>query len=177
MNQNHPGLGLGNNLRKSSNTLPTQSSVDNEKSIKSADKEIVGFFGKKKLLTITFVVVAFFCILAFFAKSFFTSNSQEEIVFQDIPQLICTVRTRGEGFRTLKICLSLEIAGAKSLRRINNHLPEIQNSLILFLSSLRTADLESAGFAEKLQREVHKRVENLFPGMIRTTVIKELLLE
>jgi len=151
----------------------TKSYTDNENPVQSK------LFNSLIISRIFICIVVAFCLffLAVFTLKYVNFFKNKDLIYCEIPQLIVSVRSGRENFKTVKIRLSLSIEGENAAKRLNHNLPGLQNAFTLFLSSLRIFDLESAGFAAKLRNELHKRTDALFPGLVRSTLIRELLVE
>ncbi len=175
MNQEKSESDFRINLRKSAAISQLQNFTDDKKSISPEVKNAK----KRNVWILSALIISILIILALVSAYFIEfgeSNSKTDF-YREIPELIATVKAKEEGYKTIKISLSLKVQGSKSLKCINKNLPALQSSFVLLLSSLRTGDLESAGFGERLVTELQKRADNLFPGMIKAILVKELLLE
>ena len=153
----------------------TNSKQSTKMDIKNSDKIL-----KKRKLWIFLVVLMSVLVVGFFVgRSFisFGDKDNKTDFYCEIPELIATVKLKEEGYRTVKLSLSVKVQGSKSLKYINKNLPVLQSAFALLLSSIRSGDIESGGFAEKLLTELQKRAENLFPGMIKAVLIREILLQ
>jgi flagellar basal body-associated protein FliL len=167
-------------LRKSPEVVQLQNFTNSKQSInldiKNSDKTLK----KRKLWIFLGVLLVSILVLAFLIGRVSIASGDKDnktYFYCEIPELMATVKLKEEGYRTVKLSLSVKVQGSKSLKYINKNLPVLQNAFVLLLSSIRSGDIDSGGFAEKLLNELQKRAENLFPGMIKAVLIREILLQ
>ncbi len=102
----------------------------------------------------------------------------QQTTFFEIPDLIVNLQTSGRKASFLKIKISLEIADAGDIDRINQLLPRIVDNFQVYLRELRIEDLQGSAGMYRLHEELLRRVNiAVRPARVRDVLFKEMLVQ
>ncbi len=151
---------------------------------------------KKKLFLI--IGVALFLIIGGAAAAYFTDllkplidmisgGGQDvqtegevvpETVFYDIPDLLVNLNTGGRKSVFLKIRISLELASAADIPKVEAMLPRVIDNFQVYLRELRVEDLKGSAGLYRLREELLTRVNAAAaPAKINDVLFKEMLVQ
>lgn len=152
--------------------------------------------GSKKLLLIVGVVLLL--VIGGFAAAYFTGlvdpviawitggEAKEEdqaankgdVVFFPLEDVIVNLNTGGRQSTFLKIKISLELADAGDISRIETVMPRIMDNFQVYLRELRIEDLKGAAGMYRLREELLTRVNiAVAPAKINDVLFKEMLVQ
>ena len=152
--------------------------------------------GSKKLLLIVSVILLL--VVGGFAAAYFTGlvdpviawitgdDVQEEdqvaskgdAVFFPLEEVIVNLNTGGRQSTFLKIKISLELADAGDISRIETVMPRIMDNFQVYLRELRIEDLKGAAGMYRLREELLTRVNiAAAPAKINDVLFKEMLVQ
>ena len=152
--------------------------------------------GSKKLLLIVGVILLL--VVGGFAAAYFTGlvdpviawitggDVQEEdqeaskgdAVFFPLEDVIVNLNTGGRQSTFLKIKISLELADAGDISRIETVMPRIMDNFQVYLRELRIEDLKGAAGMYRLREELLTRVNiAAAPAKINDVLFKEMLVQ
>ena len=152
--------------------------------------------GSKKLLLIVGVILLL--VVGGFAAAYFTGlvdpviawitggDVQEEdqeaskgdAVFFPLEEVIVNLNTGGRQSTFLKIKISLELADAGDISRIETVMPRIMDNFQVYLRELRIEDLKGAAGMYRLREELLTRVNiAAAPAKINDVLFKEMLVQ
>ncbi len=152
--------------------------------------------GSKKLLLIVGVVLLL--VVGGFAAAYFTGlidpviawitggedkegdqeAVREDAVFFPLEEVIVNLNTGGRQSTFLKIKISLELADAVDIPRIETVMPRIMDNFQVYLRELRIEDLKGAAGMYRLREELLTRVNvAVAPAKINDVLFKEMLVQ
>jgi len=152
--------------------------------------------GKKKLIII--VAAVFLLSVGGVAAAYFTGLMQPLIdwitggeeeqedqkielknaVFFPLEELIVNLNTGGRKSTFLKIKVSLELASAGDVKRIETVMPRIMDNFQVYLRELRIEDLKGSAGMYRLREELLTRVNTAAaPAKVRDVLFKEMLVQ
>jgi len=152
--------------------------------------------GSKKLLLIVSVILLL--VVGGFAAAYFTGlvdpviawitgddvqeedqvASKEDAVFFPLEEVIVNLNTGGRQSTFLKIKISLELADAGDISRIETVMPRIMDNFQVYLRGLRIEDLKGAAGMYRLREELLTRVNiAAAPAKINDVLFKEMLVQ
>ena len=152
--------------------------------------------GSKKLLLIVSVILLL--VVGGFAAAYFTGlvdpviawitgddvqeedqvASKEDAVFFPLEEVIVNLNTGGRQSTFLKIKISLELADAGDISRIETVMPRIMDNFQVYLRELRIEDLKGAASMYRLREELLTRVNiAAAPAKINDVLFKEMLVQ
>jgi flagellar FliL protein len=152
--------------------------------------------GSKKLLLIVGVILLL--VVGGFAAAYFTGlvdpviawitgddvqeedqvASKEDAVFFPLEEVIVNLNTGGRQSTFLKIKISLELADAGDISRIETVMPRIMDNFQVYLRELRIEDLKGAAGMYRLREELLTRVNiAAAPAKINDVLFKEMLVQ
>ncbi|NQU60532.1 MAG: flagellar basal body-associated FliL family protein [Rhodospirillales bacterium] len=155
-----------------------------------------GSGGKKKLIII--VGAVFLLSVGGIAAAYFTGLIQPLIdwitgeqeakvekvddgknaVFFPLEELIVNLNTGGRKSTFLKIRVSLELASAGDVSRIETVMPRIMDNFQVYLRELRIEDLKGSAGMYRLREELLTRVNAAAaPAKVRDVLFKEMLVQ
>ena len=166
--------------------------VDEDDVDESSDKP----GGKKKVLII--IAVVLLLAIGGFAAAFYTGLLQpvidmitgeevekvestvvsEEVVFFPLEELIVNLNTGGRKSTFLKIQVSLELADAEDIPKIESVMPRIMDKFQVYLRELRIEDLKGSAGMYRLREELLARVNAAAaPAEIHDILFKQMLVQ
>ena len=153
--------------------------------------------GSKKLLLIVSVILLL--VVGGFAAAYFTglvdpviawitgsedtkeeeqAASEGDVVFFPLEDVIVNLNTGGRQSTFLKIKISLELADAGDISRIETVMPRIMDNFQVYLRELRIEDLKGAASMYRLREELLTRVNiAAAPAKINDVLFKEMLVQ
>ena len=152
--------------------------------------------GSKKLILIVGVVLLL--VIGGFAAAYFTglidpviawitggedteeeqAVNKEDVVFFPLEEVIVNLNTGGRQSTFLKIKISLELADAGDIPRIETVMPRIMDNFQVYLRELRIEDLKGAAGMYRLREELLTRVNvAAAPAKINDVLFKEMLVQ
>ncbi len=155
-----------------------------------------GSGGKKKLFVI--IAVVFLLAVGGIAAAYFTGLIQpiidlitgegeieeeevrksEDAVFFPLEELIVNLNTGGRKSTFLKIRISLELADAGDISRIETVMPRIMDNFQVYLRELRIEDLKGSAGMYRLREELLSRVNAaVAPTKIHDVLFREMLVQ
>ncbi len=103
---------------------------------------------------------------------------QENAVFFPLEELIVNLNTGGRKSTFLKIRISLELADAGDISRIESVMPRIIDNFQVYLRELRIEDLKGSAGMYRLREELLTRVNAAAaPAKIQDVLFKEMLVQ
>jgi flagellar FliL protein len=147
---------------------------------------------RKKL--IIFIAVPVLALLVIGAGLYFTGKlghgagdkaeaheerkAPKEGVFFDLPDILVNLNGAGKKSNFLKMSVSLELASAADLPRLQAVLPRIVDNFQVYLRELRVEDLKGSGGMYRLREELMIRVNAaVAPAKINDVLFKEMLVQ
>ena len=155
-----------------------------------------GSGGKKKLFVI--IAVVFLLAVGGIAAAYFTgliqpiidlitgeeeieeeqARKSEDAVFFPLEELIVNLNTGGRKSTFLKIRISLELADAGDISRIETVMPRIMDNFQVYLRELRIEDLKGSAGMYRLREELLSRVNAaVAPAKIHDVLFREMLVQ
>ena len=152
--------------------------------------------GSKKLLLIVSVILLL--VVGGFAAAYFTGlvdpviawitgddvqeedqvASKEDAVFFPLEEVIVNLNTGGRQSTFLKIKISLELADAGDISRIETVMPRIMDNFQVYLRELRIEDLKGAAGMYRLREELLTRVNvAVAPVKVNDVLFMEMLVQ
>ncbi len=99
-------------------------------------------------------------------------------VFYDLEDMLVNLNTGGRKSSFLKIRVSLELAKAEDIPRIESVMPRIIDNFQTYLRELRIDDLKGSAGMYRLREELLRRVSAASaPAEIRDVLFKEMLVQ
>jgi flagellar protein FliL len=99
-------------------------------------------------------------------------------VFFDMPEMIVTLNTAQRKTAFLKIRVSLEVANAQEIPKIQAVMPRIVDNFQVYLRELRVEDLKGSAGMYRLREELLTRVKAAAaPAKINAVLFKEMLIQ
>ncbi len=106
------------------------------------------------------------------------SAGQQNTVFFDLPELLVNMNTGGRKSTFLKIRVSLELASADDIPKIEAAMPRIIDNFQTYLRELRVEDLKGSAGMYRLREALLTRVSAaVAPAQIKDLLFKEILLQ
>ncbi len=160
------------------------------------DESSEGKGGKKKLFII--IAVVFLLAVGGIAAAYFTGLIQpiidwitgegeveteqalksEDAIFFPLEELIVNLNTGGRKSTFLKIRISLELADAGDIPRIETVMPRIMDNFQVYLRELRIEDLKGSAGMYRLREELLSRVNAaVAPAKIHDVLFREMLVQ
>ena len=160
------------------------------------DESSRGEGGKKKLFII--IAVVFLLAVGGIAAAYFTGLIQpiiewitgeeeieaeqalksEDAIFFPLEELIVNLNTGGRKSTFLKIRISLELADAGDIPRIETVMPRIMDNFQVYLRELRIEDLKGSAGMYRLREELLSRVNAaVAPAKIHDVLFREMLVQ
>ena len=100
------------------------------------------------------------------------------MVFFPLEELIVNLNTGGRKSTFLKIKVSLELASAGDVKRIETVMPRIMDNFQVYLRELRIEDLKGSAGMYRLREELLTRVNTAAaPAKVRDVLFKEMLVQ
>ena len=104
--------------------------------------------------------------------------SKEDAVFFPLEEVIVNLNTGGRQSTFLKIKISLELADAGDISRIETVMPRIMDNFQVYLRELRIEDLKGAAGMYRLREELLTRGNiAAAPAKINDVLFKEMLVQ
>ena len=104
--------------------------------------------------------------------------SKEDVVFFPLEEVIVNLNTGGRQSTFLKIKISLELADAVDIPRIETVMPRIMDNFQVYLRELRIEDLKGAAGMYRLREDLLTRVNvAAAPTKINDVLFKEMLVQ
>lgn len=104
--------------------------------------------------------------------------NKEDVVFFPLEEVIVNLNTGGRQSTFLKIKISLELADAGDIPRIETVMPRIMDNFQVYLRELRIEDLKGAAGMYRLREELLTRVNvAAAPAKINDVLFKEMLVQ
>ena len=104
--------------------------------------------------------------------------SKGDAVFFPLEEVIVNLNTGGRQSTFLKIKISLELADAGDISRIETVMPRIMDNFQVYLRELRIEDLKGAAGMYRLREELLTRVNiAAAPAKINDVLFKEMLVQ
>jgi flagellar FliL protein len=101
-----------------------------------------------------------------------------ETVFYDVPEMLVNFNTPGRKRNFLKLRISLELANAADINRVETVLPRIIDNFQVYLRELRFEDLQGAAGMYRLREELLGRVNAAVrPARVRDVLFKEMIVQ
>ncbi len=106
------------------------------------------------------------------------AESEGDAVFFPLEEVIVNLNTGGRQSTFLKIKISLELADAVDIPRIETVMPRIMDNFQVYLRELRIEDLKGAAGMYRLREELLTRVNvAAAPAKINDVLFKEMLVQ
>jgi len=103
---------------------------------------------------------------------------RKDAVFFPLEEVIVNLNTGGRQSTFLKIQISLELASAKDIPRIETIMPRIMDNFQVYLRELRIEDLKGSAGMYRLREELLSRVNiAAAPAKIHDVLFKEMLVQ
>jgi flagellar FliL protein len=107
-----------------------------------------------------------------------TAAGLQNTVFYDLPELLIKMNTGGRKSTFLKIRVSLELANAADVPKIEAAMPRIIDNFQTYLRELRIEDLKGSAGMYRLREELLTRVAAATaPARINDVLFKEMLVQ
>ncbi len=153
----------------------------------SSSKNVLIIIGVVLLLTIGGVAAAHFTglidpVIALITGGEDTEEEQaadkKDAVFFPLEEVVVNLNTGGRQSTFLKIKISLELADAGDIPRIETVMPRIMDNFQVYLRELRIEDLKGAAGMYRLREELLTRVNvAAAPTKINDVLFKEMLVQ
>ncbi len=102
----------------------------------------------------------------------------EEVHFFDLPEMLVNLNTGGNKTTFLKVKVSLEIAGAEVIPRLETLLPRVIDNFQVYLRELRLDDLNGSAGLFRLKQELLMRVNRAVdPIQVTDVLFREMLVQ
>lgn len=161
---------------------------DGEESEKSGgSKKLFLIVGVVLLLAVGGVAAAYFTGLIDPVIAWITGGEDKEedqeasrgdAVFFPLEEVIVNLNTGGRQSTFLKIKISLELADAGDISRIETVMPRIMDNFQVYLRELRIEDLKGAAGMYRLREELLTRVNiAVAPAKVNDVLFKEMLVQ
>lgn len=99
-------------------------------------------------------------------------------VFYDLPDLLVNLNTNGRKASFLKLSVSLQLASADDLPRVQALMPIVIDNFQVYLRELRVEDLRGSGGIYRLREELLTRVNSaVAPAKVVDVLFKEMLVQ
>jgi len=99
-------------------------------------------------------------------------------VFYDLPEMVVDLNTGSRKPHFLKVRVSLELASAEDVGRIEDVMPRVIDNFQVFLRELRVEDLQGAAGIYRVREELLRRVGNAVrPARVNAVLFKEMLVQ
>jgi len=99
-------------------------------------------------------------------------------IFYDLEEMLVNLNTGGRKSSFLKIRVSLELAKAEDIPRIESVMPRIVDNFQTYLRELRIDDLKGSAGMYRLREELLRRVNAASaPAKIKDVLFKEMLVQ
>jgi len=106
------------------------------------------------------------------------SEDSAAAVFYDLEEMLVNLNTGGRKSSFLKIRISLELARAEDIPRIESVMPRIVDNFQTYLRELRIDDLKGSAGMYRLREEMLRRVSAASaPAKIKDVLFKEMLVQ
>lgn len=106
------------------------------------------------------------------------SNVPQETVFYDMPELLVNLNNADRRSTFLKIRVSLELASAQDVPKIEAVIPRIIDNFQVYLRELRVEDLKGSAGMYRLREELMTRVGAASaPARVNDVLFKEMLIQ
>jgi flagellar protein FliL len=163
-----------------------------EPSGKGGKKKLFIIIGLILLLVVGGVAGAYFTGLMDPVIEMITGGSGEEVasgeegegdphgpvVFYDLEEMLVNLNTGGRKSSFLKIRISLELARAEDIPRVESVMPRIVDNFQTYLRELRIDDLKGSAGMYRLREELLRRVSAASaPAQIKDVLFKEMLVQ
>ena len=103
---------------------------------------------------------------------------KEDAVFFPLEEVIVNLNTGGRQSTFLKIKISLELADAVDISKIETVMPRIMDNFQVYLRELRIEDLKGAAGMYRLREELLTRVNiAVAPAKVNDVLFKEMLVQ
>lgn len=100
------------------------------------------------------------------------------VVFYNLPELLVNLNSQGRRASYLKISISLELADAGDVPKVEAVLPRIVDQFQIYLRELRIEDLRGSAGLYRLREELLQRVNTAAqPARINDVLFKEMLVQ
>ena len=107
-----------------------------------------------------------------------TAAGLQKTVFYDLPELLVNMNTGGRKSTFLKIRVSLELANADDVPKVEAVMPRIIDNFQTYLRELRIEDLKGSAGMYRLREELLTRVAAATaPARINDVLFKEMLVQ
>ncbi|HEB79356.1 MAG TPA: flagellar basal body protein FliL [Rhodospirillales bacterium] len=100
------------------------------------------------------------------------------IVFHDLPEILVNLNTGGRKSSFLKIRISLELASAADIPKIEGVMPRVIDNFQVYLRELRIEDLKGSAGMYRLREELLMRVSAAAaPATVNDVLFKEMIVQ
>lgn len=104
--------------------------------------------------------------------------SSEPAIYFELPDVLVNMNKQGRGRSFLKVKLSLELADAGSVARVEMLMPRIQDKVQMYLRDMRMEDLQGAAAIQRLRLDLLDRVKNsVEPTPVYDVLFRELIIQ
>ena len=101
-----------------------------------------------------------------------------QVVFFDLDEMIVNLNSSGRRQNLLKIKVSLELASANDLAKIQQVMPRVIDNFQTYLRELRIDDLRGSAGVYRLREELLTRVNiAVQPAKVNSVLFKEMLVQ
>ena len=105
-------------------------------------------------------------------------NVPQETVFYDLPELLVNLNNADRRSTFLKIRVSLELASAQDIPKVEAVIPRIIDNFQVYLRELRVEDLKGSAGMYRLREELMTRVAAASaPARVNDVLFKEMLVQ
>lgn len=99
-------------------------------------------------------------------------------IYFELPDFLVNMSKHGRGQSFLKVKLSLELADASGIARVESVMPRIQDKVQLYLRGMRIEDLQGAAAINRLRIGLLDRVKNsVQPTPVYDVLFRELIIQ
>jgi flagellar basal body-associated protein FliL len=133
---------------------------------------------KKKYTFI--LILTFTLIIACLAGGYFyfvNINRNKSIlpIYYTTPQIKVFLRDSTD--KKINLTITFQVNSKSDLNLLQKRESVLQDTLYSFLCNLRLSDLQSNIISMQITAQVQKRVNIIFPGVVKETYIKEMFIE
>ncbi len=106
------------------------------------------------------------------------AEAKEPAVYYELPQMLVNLNSPGRRSNFLKIIVSLEMAEAKDVEKLEAAMPRIIDNFQVYLRELRVEDLRGSAGIYRLREELLFRVNAAVrPARVTDVLFKEMLVQ
>lgn len=106
------------------------------------------------------------------------AKAKEPATYYELPQMLVNLNSPGRRSNFLKIIVSLELAEAKDVEKLEAAMPRIIDNFQVYLRELRVEDLRGSAGIYRLREELLFRVNNAVrPARVTDVLFKEMLVQ